>query len=266
MTTPMYLAYEEPVKRVLAACVAVVLVATFVGCGGGSASSSTNTPSPFSATYLTVSLTTGVYSPSTTRLAPLTTGTVTTKALSDPADTIVFKRLTNGSYLATTEVTRYQWTLVMGTTPWVGVSSSIQGSSSDTQLPASNISRDDATAFAAAVATRCSLAAKVPTVPDFQDAFGGAGHDYPWSGALTATTVATLRESGTTGPTAVGTYVEINGFYDLVGNVREWTLDGHLVGGGWLDNAAVAKLSKAMLTVDPDIRHPLSGVRLIINN
>lgn len=241
------------------------LVVVMAGCGGGSSSSSTNTPSPFSATYLTVSLTTGVYSPSTTSSAT-GTGTGTAKTLIAPSDTIVFRRLANGSYLATTEVTRYQWTLVMGTQPWTSVSASIQGSSSNSQIPANNLSRDDANAFAAAVAGRCALSATLPTTADFQDAFGGPGRDYPWSGTVVATAIATLRESGTEGPTPIGTHASVSDYYDLIGNVREWTTSGHLVGGGWLDNLAVAKISKAMLTVDPEIRHPLAGVRLIIRN
>ena len=152
----------------------------------------------------------------------------------------------------------------MGTTPWHSVSATIQGSTTDSQLPANNLSQADAMAFAAVVATKCTLGATLPVVADFQDAFGGPGHDYPSPSAPSIAAVATLRESGTTGPTASGAHAAMNGFYDIIGNVREWTADDYLVGGGWLDNASVAGISKAMLSVDPDIRHPLAGFRLII--
>ncbi len=237
------------------------------GCGGGSSSTSTNTPSPFSGTYLTVSLSSGVYSPSSTRslATPSLVGTSRT-ALTDPPDTITFQRLSNGSYLAITEITRYQWTLVMGTTPWSIVPSSLQGTATDSRLPANNLSRDDAVSFASAVAARCSLAVRVPAMVDYQAAYGGAGHDFPWTSGVAGVAYSTVRESNSSGPTAVSTYDEVRGFYDLIGNVREWTTGGQLVGGGWLDNLNVSGLNKPMLTVDPDVRHPLAGLRLIVRN
>lgn len=243
------------------------IVMMFTACGGGSSSSSTNTPSPFSGTYLTISLSTGVYSPSSTRSLSLTPTLGTSgSSLPDPPDSITFQRLANGSYLAITEITRYQWTLVMGTAPWSSVPSSLQGSSSDSLLPANNLSLDDANAFAAAVATRCSLSVRVPALADYQSAYGGPGREYPWDSGISGANFSTVRESGTSGPTRIATHDSVRGFYDLVGNVREWTTGGQLVGGGWLDNLSVTGISKAMLSVDPDVRHPVCGIRLIVRN
>jgi hypothetical protein len=79
-----------------------------------------------------------------------------------------------------------------------------------------------------------------------------------------------LRTSGLvldgtrTGPVMVDATARLLGtaWSDLYGNVRSWTADGRLVGGGWLDDAAAIRWSQPLASVPTSVRHPLCGLRV----
>lgn len=224
------------------------------GCGGGSSSSSTNTPSPFSDEYLEIALATGAY-----------------RALATPPDltnqsVMVFRRLPNGNYLGVTEVSRGQWSALSGGTPWTDVPTSVMPATTNALLPVSNISHVDAQAFASTLASRSGLTARLPSSDDYTSAYGGISKEFPWAGPSTPTTLAlysSVRETTTT-LMPVMSKAPIGGIYDLIGSIREWTSSGALVGGGWLDNGATCGQSNPRFSVDAEIRHPLSGMRVSV--
>jgi formylglycine-generating enzyme required for sulfatase activity len=139
-------------------------------------------------------------------------------------------------------------------------------SATDNDQPASYLSQDDADAFIAALTTKTGLKLSLPTDAQYRTLLAGSA--YPWGGQgdiATATTYAVCFETRANGdgPAKVATKAASDGLYDLVGNSREWTDEGHLFGGSWADNIRVIGLNPLLGSVDPSVRHPLSGMRIV---
>lgn len=229
------------------------LVVVLAGCGGGSGTSySSNAPTPYSSTFMV--LQTDGRALGTTDEEPVA------------SNRIVFKRLTSTLYAGVFEVTQQQWFAVMGTTPWSDVPSAVSAPITADAAPAYNISWEQANAFAQELSRRSNLRILLPTEAQWQ-AMVGSG-EYPWGDSLTVTDIAGsawLQETrSVAGPTTTGGRAKAqSGLYDIVGNVREWTSERTLVGGSWSDNVLLTGRSKRVTSVDPEIQHPLSGLRLI---
>lgn len=95
------------------------------------------------------------------------------------------------------------------------------------------------------------------------------GAAYSWGSSTDPATVAQHAQvlstnNGQAGPALVGSRQgNILGLFDLHGNVREWTSDGFLRGGGWSDNLATCQAANR-IHQDEDLPHGLGGMRLVL--
>lgn len=232
-----------------------ILSAIFLltACGGSGNSSTTNVPTPYSSTYMQINLIDG------SALASTTNPGVT-------SNTLTFERISPTLYMGVYEVTQKQWTQVMATTPWTAVPSAVAAPITADAAPAYNLSWDDAQAFVDRVSAQTHLRIQIMSESQWRNAIGSG--TYPWGNDLAVSAIsanAWVNESrSTAGPTTVGARAAAaSGLYDLVGNVREWTAEKTLVGGSWADNIVVSGKTEFMSSVDPDIRHPLCGIRVV---
>jgi formylglycine-generating enzyme required for sulfatase activity len=129
-------------------------------------------------------------------------------------------------------------------------------------LPATNVSLEEARAYAAA------RGARLPTQDELLRAARGGGRlRYPW-GARFDPARLNSREAGRGAPEPVGARkagVSVQGIADLLGNVAEWTetpADRHrfVVAGG--SYRSYAKSPPAPYRLEPSARLPDVGFRL----
>src|SRR2546421_628474 len=104
---------------------------------------------------------------------------------------------------------------------------SVKPPAGDEHLPVSNVSYEDAVAFAAWRSKRDGVTYRLPTEEEWEYAARNGDKDnlYPWGNTWQSGHAATA-ESGVGTAQAVGTYAQgMNrwGGLDLVGNVWEWT-------------------------------------------
>ena len=238
--------------------VAIALISTAIlgGCGGGGSSGTTTfQPSIGDGTWLVVDLVDG-----------RSTAVVDDPGIGSPT-TLVLIRLDGTTYLGVTEISKGQWSTLMGTAPWSELTSDLlgDGASGDPGRPANNISLDQAQAFATALAQLTNLGMSLPTAAQYQEAVGSG--PFPWGSATDPATVAAYASVTETSATvghlrAVGTATASNGMYDLIGNVREWTTAGTAFGGSSFDSLDSIRTTPLVATVDPSTSHPLYGLRI----
>ena len=157
---------------------------------------------------------------------------------------------------------------------WTTISTAQVGSAAiGTGLPAFNLSYENISTALSSWNTSRSLRLIVPT-DSLWNAAAGSG-TWSWGNANDRATIeahAAVFETqdGTTGPRAVGDRaVNALGFYDLSGNVWEWTAPGVVIrGGSWHDPLAAAALTNRVGIADGNIdsltAHALIGVRLAV--
>jgi|GEM_PF-2554066 len=240
--------------RTMSAAIFLVTLMLLAGCGGGGGSStSTNNPSPTTQSALVIDLASG-----------RTRGLTGVSPADNTSSQIALIRV-GDAFVSLGEVTAGQWQTVMGSTPWSTVPPSIAAAPSAAQ-PACNLSYADAAAFAAQVQERAGFTARLPTDGEWVSLVGAA---YPWGADATvvrATGKANVRETNPSGglQTMATVSPSPSGLYHLVGNIREWTRDGHLVGGSWADNLLLCSSTQLTDPVPSSTRHPLSGMRLVV--
>jgi formylglycine-generating enzyme required for sulfatase activity len=246
--------------------VAFVVVFALFGCSGSSELATDI--GELSSNYLILDLTTGARSTASS-IPDLTTNA----AYRDGQ--MVFRRVEVGSgaaWLAVFEVTQGQWARIGGGTPWTAISKSLVGASAIAPgLPAFNISYEDVAVGLGAWNAGRGVRLEVPTEREWNAAAGTA--IWPWGATSDRTSVeanAAVYETqdGVIGPRPVGSKAANPlGFYDLAGNIWEWTSPGAAVrGGSWHDPVIAAATANRISAQDGGIdglsSHALIGVRL----
>lgn len=224
-----------------------------------------------SSAYLIIDLSTGSRSTANT-VSDLSTNAAYRDNL------LVFRRVTDGanqSWLGVFEVTQAQWSrLANGATPWTTVPSAQVGTSAiSATMPAFNLSYEDITAGLALWNAGRTLQFAVPTDAEWSAAAGSATWAWGASGdraTVEANAAVFETQDGTVGPHAVGERAaNARGFYDLAGNVWEWTSPGtYIHGGSWHDPLSAAMSANHVGVIDGGImsatEHALIGVRLAV--
>lgn len=173
-------------------------------------------------------------------------------------------------YLAVFEVTRDQWSVLAATTPWATFASSQVGTDAGDK-PASGMSRYDVvttlTTWNEAQANDLAL----PTETQWEYACrGGTTSTFAWGEDRSDAVVddfAVVSETagGVSGPRVVGGRVpNAFGFFDMHGNVWEFTTGDNIRGGSWRDSLPMAR-SANRKALDQITGHPLVGLRLILS-
>ncbi len=177
-----------------------------------------------------------------------------------------------GFYLGKYELTQQQWEQVMHITPWSGRA---DVDSIDPNFPAAYISEPDAQAYVEKLtALQNDAIYRLPTGKEWEYAsrastittwfFGDSSDplsDYAWW----SKNVDSVQIVGTKLPNPWG-------FYDMYGNVAEWTQDGfdtfigplrYIVGGSY-NATSVLQVSSIGIALFPgDSRQPDRGVRIL---
>ena len=216
-------------------------------------------------------------------LLDLATGAVEYRLVVDDAatnatyrdGTMVFRRVgtgTNECFVGIFEVTQRQWFLLAATTPWTTVDPVVVPGAPAGNRPAYAIDYD---ALASAVATYSPSGSgrlAIPTLAQWQLA-AGTTSGWTWGAGATRAQLdaaAWVYETtnGTGGPRAVGTLAASSlGFFDLHGNVWEWTRDTTAHGGSWRDGWRSSRVevgAAALQGVDANVEHALIGARLVL--
>ena len=186
--------------------------------------------------------------------------------------TFSIMEIPKGFYLGKYELTQQQWEQVMHTTPWSGRA---DVDSIDPNFPAAYISESDAQAYVEKLtALQNDAIYRLPTGKEWEYAsrastittwfFGDSSDalsDYAWW----SKNVNRAQIVGTKLPNPWG-------FYDMYGNVAEWTQDGfdtfigplrYIVGGSY-NATSVFQVSSIGIALFPgDLRHPDRGVRIL---
>jgi formylglycine-generating enzyme required for sulfatase activity len=173
-------------------------------------------------------------------------------------------------YLGVFEVTRDQWTALAGTTPWAGFSASVVGAHAGDK-PASGMAHEDVVTMlttwnavqindlALPTETQWEYACRAATSGSFawgEDRSDAVVDDYA---------VVSETAGGISGPRTVGGRVpNAFGFFDMHGNVWEFTTTDSIRGGSWRDSLPAAR-SANRKALDQITGHPLVGLRLVLS-
>jgi formylglycine-generating enzyme required for sulfatase activity len=172
-------------------------------------------------------------------------------------------------YIGVFEVTRDQWQLLVGTTPWAAFSAALVGVDSGDK-PASGMSRSEIAAWLNARNATAVYALALPSEAQWELACrGGSSGTFAWgedrSDAVVGSfAVVSETAGGTAGPRAVGErFANGYGLFDTHGNVWEFTSTGSIRGGSWRDSLPMARAANRKV-IDQATGHPLIGLRLVL--
>jgi formylglycine-generating enzyme required for sulfatase activity len=217
------------------------------------------------------------------RRLPTTSGTVGAPSAdlgTALGDTPVDGVRVGATFLAVFELTQSQWTALGGAPIW-NTDQDLRAAGGDVVAPgapAFGISRTAATSVCSSYSAgrHFHLALPSGTVWELACRAGNGVGWFAWGDAMDPTTVRPFAavfetQAGQGGPRqADGSRLpNAFGYYDLHGNVWEWLAesdavgDGLVVGGSWNDTVPLARCSNR-LALDPDVAHPLVGVRLVL--
>lgn len=283
-------------SRLLVAAVSVALglpVVLSSGCSGGSGGVA-DAVSVFTAPYVVVDLASGAVE-TRVSIPDLTSNAVwqTSK--------LVFRRVESGTavegssagdfaaqasevpqsssavgvyFLGVFEVTQAQWEALGGGSPWTLPEAAAGGGVVSARAPAYNLSRESVESTLSSYSGGRSYRLSLPSDRQWEHACraGETVAEFWWGfGTDVATQVkpnAVVFETldGVQGPRSADGSRNANafGFYDMAGNVWEWTSEGTGVirGGSWNDSLPMAR-SANKADLDYTTRHPLVGVRLV---
>lgn len=239
------------IQRLFGVCVVACLVSCGGSDAGGGGGSGATVEAPTGGDYLAVGL----------------DGSVAKAQAGAPdATRLLFVRsASTGLYIGVHPVTREQWQGLMGTAPWAEVAPDVLPATTEADLPACNLSHSDALAGASELAVRSGLGVMLMPAAAWRAEIGTG--EYPWGSSVDPALIArhAVTAETATGPRPSGRRrASPAGLHDLIGNVRQWTAEGTLVGGSWQDGILRCGRSTELDTVPPDERHPLCGVRLAL--
>jgi len=175
-------------------------------------------------------------------------------------------------YIGLCEITRGQWERLAGDRPWESLPTNLVGAlDADERLPAVGITYDSVTNATASMSAGRSFTLRLPTNHEWEAICrGGTASRFSWGDAATqaqAQTRAWVWETvgGMSGPHVVaGKEPNPFGLYDCHGNVWEWTVGREIRGGSWRDSIHLARSANRVFLDHPNVRHPLVGVRLVL--
>ena len=144
--------------------------------------------------------------------------------------------------------------------------------------PVTNISRDDALAFAAWVSLSARVRARLPTAAEWEFAAtaGDPARTWPWGGVFDGAFTINAQSRRNQPATVAEATRDIGpfGHLSLAGNVREWLapaaddavgeLTGVVAGGSWGDDRPEACAGRMRERVPADVLTPAIGFRLLI--
>lgn len=186
----------------------------------------------------------------------------------------------NDYYLAVLETTQGQWkTLTSGAKPWLQINTAILNPATfdDDTRPAYNLSHNLVLSVLNGFNLTSAAQLRLPTVQQWRFACAAnASGTWSWGSQLDQATIdthAAVYESqlaAARGPEVVGSR-QANpwGFFDMHGNVWEWTSSGtHVVGGSWHDSVQQSRTLNIAGVDDPELdvstAHALIGCRLVL--
>lgn len=185
-------------------------------------------------------------------------------ARQDGEDGLAAVPVGSGFYIAACELTRAQWRLLAGSTPWVGLPGADAAGGED--LPALGLSFTQVGAALAAWNAAHGPHLRLPSPAEWEVAArAGGAASFPWGeerrGAVAGRYAVTADTD--TAPQVVGSRLpNALGLFDLCGNAWEWDAAGDLRGGSWGDPLSLARPA-ARAGLLPDSQHAAVGVRLV---
>jgi formylglycine-generating enzyme required for sulfatase activity len=252
------------------------------GCAPGESGGLTNQlqdlVSSITAPYALLNLDTGAVTYSNTVTAPASTPAYRNQAM-------VFRRVGSGTqecFVSICEVTQAHWDKIDPPRlnnsnipiprPWEEIHTNVvPASARDPDRPVYGIDLDTANTVLAAWGPGTARLS-VPTPAQWHLAAGTTA-GWTWGAGTTQEQLvanAWVNETigSTRGPRDVGTKAASSlGFYDLHGNVWEWTSDGSMRGGSWQDNWQSSRAEAAPGVAEgitPEMTHALVGLRLVL--
>jgi formylglycine-generating enzyme required for sulfatase activity len=287
-----------PPRLVIASVLAGLCGFGFVACGGHSSSSGAPPPPPPPppANYRVLDLTLGTLAAATVAAPDLANAQFKTTS-------IVFHRVPAGTmqrgaaaaslgaqadetqtivpvaeyWLAVFELTQAQWQALAGANdaPWTRLAPAgvVGGGAIAADRPAYGLSATAVIGALSAYSANRPFQLVLPSDDQWEYACrAGTVTLFSWGDSLdpaVAGLYAVAREtaSGPAGPKAVGgRQPNAFGFYDMLGNVREWTIGAApiLRGGAWSDNLVLCRSANLFRSVDQDSRYALAGARLVL--
>lgn len=190
---------------------------------------------------------------------------------------MVFRRVgtgTNECFVGIFEVTQAQWIRLDPDAPWLTVDAAVVPGAPADNRPAYAIDFLSLSSAVASYNPSGSGRLAIPTLAQWHLA-AGTTSGWTWGAGTTRAQLdaaAWVYETtnGTGGPRAVGTLAASSlGFYDLHGNVWEWTQDTTVHGGSWRDGWRSSRVdvevdAAAHQGVDANLEHALIGARLVL--
>ena len=282
----------------------IPLIASLVGCsgtpnGGNPSGGVTDAVSIFTAPYVVLDLATGTLENRaaipdltsnslwrTSKLVfhrlPSSSGTVGAASAdlgTDLGDAPATGLTVGATFMAVFETTQQQWTTLGGSAAWLDPE--IRAAGGDivaAGAPAYGISWTAANELCTSYSAGRSFHVALPNSAAWELACrsGNGGGWFSWGNAMDEATVRSYAavfetQSGMAGPRQADGSRLANafGYYDLHGNVWEWLAekdsfgDGLICGGSWNDSVPLARCSNR-ISLDPQVTHPLIGVRLVL--
>lgn len=177
-------------------------------------------------------------------------------------------------FLAVFELTQAQWTALGGTSQWALAEAAAGGGVINARAPAYNLDRSTIETVVSTYSAGRGFQLTLPSDQQWEHACrAGSTTAFSWGDGLDIATdvkpnaVVFETLDGVQGPRVADGARAANalGFYDMAGNVWEWTSDGTGIirGGSWNDSLPMAR-SANKADLDFTTRHPLVGARLVI--